>query len=542
MFTSLRKLFLTGTLMLAVLVTGAWQKAQVMPAQSLDEGLPEAPLYPELTWDNLGLSTQDIKVNINGDSISLSGERYEAREQFAAGIPQDVLDYYSNEQLANSGWVSYDTFNQSDGIDYIFYHEAGGYLSVEFIQCPGASSSICIAVWKSVQTDPVAGASVEASEPELIAATGSFGKKTPANDAINLSPTSVVLSWAAYTPTPDKYSYCIKEGSACEVGDPKWTSTYNKSVTLTNLAYNKTYYWQVKAITCVTCVPKTVVYADNGTAWTFKTKAGAQVSIVGNAGLAGAVLSYTDGTLKTVTADGTGSYSISVPFNWSGTVTPAKSGYLFSPRSASFTHLTALQTIQNFTAIPAYMISGNVGVPGVTLSYTDGTPQTVKSNSNGKYSISVPPNWSGAVSPSKTGYTFSPVSKNYSNVTSNQTAQNYDAFVHISGNAGVAGATLSYTDGTAKTVTADGSGDYLITVPLGWTGTVTASKTGFTFSPVSRSYNNLKSPQTLNDYTAIDAPFVLSSVRAGVTPTSAPSVDFTVTFSEIGHGRGRWRF
>ena len=70
-------------------------------------------------------------------------------------------------------------------------------------------------------------------------------------------------------------------------------------------------------------------------------------------------------------------------------------------------------------------ISGNVGVGGVTLSYTDGTAKTVTSANDGSYSLSVSYNWSGTVTPSKTCYTFNPLSITYSNVTTNQTAQNY---------------------------------------------------------------------------------------------------------------------
>ena len=103
--------------------------------------------------------------------------------------------------------------------------------------------------------------------------------------------------------------------------------------------------------------------------------------------MASAVLSYVDGSAKTVTADGTGAYKITLPYNWSGTITPSKTGYLFSPKSATFTNATAAQIIQNFAAIPAYTISGNAGVAGATLSYTDGTPKTVISDSSGNYSI-----------------------------------------------------------------------------------------------------------------------------------------------------------
>lgn len=270
-----------------------------------------------------------------------------------------------------------------------------------------------------------------ASEPIQQSATGSFGKTSPANGATDVNPTSIVLSWETFSPTPDKYSYCIKEGDICADNDPNWTGTQtNTSVTLTNLTYGKTYYWQVKAITCADCVPKTLVYANGGTWWSFKTKtSGTSVVISGNAGVSGAVLSYTDGTVKTVTADGSGNYSISVPSNWSGTVTPSKSGYSFTPTSASFTNLTAAQTTQNFAVNLSnptpYVISGDAGVAGAILSYTDGTAKTALADSTGFYTFNVSPNWSGTVTPAQGSYFFTPTAKSYTNINSNQLLQNY---------------------------------------------------------------------------------------------------------------------
>ncbi len=72
----------------------------------------------------------------------------------------------------------------------------------------------------------------------------------------------------------------------------------------------------------------------------------------------------------------------------------------------------------------------------------------------------------------------------------------------ISGNAGVAEATLSYFDGTPMTVAADETGNYTITVPSGWSGTVTPSKTDYTFSPPSRTYTDVLLDQTAQNYTA----------------------------------------
>jgi hypothetical protein len=283
------------------------------------------------------------------------------------------------------------------------------------------------AVRAASQNRSVAETSVKASE-SILMQTATFGKTTPANGATNVDPASITFSWQAYSPTPDSYSYCVKEGSACAANDPRWTRTgLNRSVTLTNFANGKTYYWQVRAIFCGNCVPKTFVYADGGTVWTFTTRV-AQVTILGNAGVSGAVLSYTDGTPKTVTADATGAYSIKVPFNWSGTLTPSKAGYFFSPGSASFSNLTAPQVIQNFTARVAYSISGNVGLPGLTLSYVvDSTTLTVTADDSGNYSFLIPSGWSGTITPSHTCFTFNPPNRVYSNVTSNQTAQNFTA-------------------------------------------------------------------------------------------------------------------
>jgi hypothetical protein len=73
----------------------------------------------------------------------------------------------------------------------------------------------------------------------------------------------------------------------------------------------------------------------------------------------------------------------------------------------------------------------------------------------------------------------------------------------ISGNAGVAGATISYSiGGTPLTVTADASGNYLFSVPSGWTGTVTASKAGYTFTPAPASYTNVLADQSGANFTA----------------------------------------
>ena len=151
-----------------------------------------------------------------------------------------------------------------------------------------------------------------------------------------------------------------------------------------------------------------------------------------------------------------------------------------------------------------HTISGNAGVAGATLSYTDGFPQTANADLNGEYTLAVTQGWSGTVTPSSLGWSFSPDHLDYANVQSNLAGQEYTATRHayvISGNAGLAGTTLSYTDGTAKTAQADGRGNYAFAVSFNWSGTVTPSYSTYIFTPASRSYTDLTADQTDQDFT-----------------------------------------
>jgi hypothetical protein len=66
--------------------------------------------------------------------------------------------------------------------------------------------------------------------------------------------------------------------------------------------------------------------------------------------------------------------------------------------------------------------SGGVGISGVTMIGLPGPPVT---DGNGYYSSTISYGWSGTVTPTKTGYSFTPASRSYSNVTSNQLDQDY---------------------------------------------------------------------------------------------------------------------
>jgi uncharacterized protein YkwD len=98
-------------------------------------------------------------------------------------------------------------------------------------------------------------------------------------------------------------------------------------------------------------------------------------------------------------------------------------GYVYWSGSTYKSYWTA-----DFATPYTYSISGRIGTHGgINLSYLDGTTKTVKTDVNGNYIIRVSSNWSGTITPLHDCYTFSPTSRSYNNVTTDQTAQDYTA-------------------------------------------------------------------------------------------------------------------
>lgn len=94
---------------------------------------------------------------------------------------------------------------------------------------------------------------------------GDFGKHNP-NDGATGIDTTVTLKWGSGTDAT-RYEYCIDRSNNNDCNE-SWINTgTDRTVKLTGLTYNKTYYWEVRA---VNSHGKT--YADGNTWWKFKTK------------------------------------------------------------------------------------------------------------------------------------------------------------------------------------------------------------------------------------------------------------------------------
>jgi hypothetical protein len=514
------KKLLSWLSMLLILMLGSMPNPVFAMESGQDSKSPEIPFFPGLTWESQEKTTEQIALNTSGDALSLRGNAFQAKETFEGTFPKEIYRYYSNTELAVVGWVSHNAYQDEAGTHLIFHHDSGFYLIVEFLRCEQPDYATCVRLWMSEpESNAVFVAGQAQKQDQITPNSTSFSKISPELGAVNINPTSLTLTWQAYTPTPEKYSYCIKADAPCAENDPEWTGTFlNTSVALNNLEANKIYYWQVKAFTCSLCDPKTFVSANDGTWWTFNTTF-MVVNISGNAGVAGATLIYTDGNVKTVTADGSGNYALPVAYNWSGTVTPAKAGFWFSPASRSYSNVKTDQIGQNYGATSiGRLISGNAGTANALLIYFDDVTKVATADGAGNYSISVPNGWSGSITPSKAGYTFTPSSRSYTNVTADTAGQNFTAQAityKISGNVGAAGVTLSYTDGVAKTATSASDGAYELFVSANWSGTVTPSKTGYTFSPISRTYTNVNANILSQNYTPTAITYTISG-NAGV--------------------------
>lgn len=149
---------------------------------------------------------------------------------------------------------------------------------------------------------------------------------------------------------------------------------------------------------------------------------------------------------------------------------------------------------------------GGKGLQGVNIDDSEG--RTTLTDSNGNYSMKVSYGWFGIVTPSMTGYIFSPANRSYANVTDNQIHQDYIAVLQtftISGTVKIYGkglrrVTIALSNG--PTTLTDGNGNYKVTVSYGWSGKVTPSMAGFIFSPPNRSYTNVTSNKSNQNFEA----------------------------------------
>jgi hypothetical protein len=271
---------------------------------------------------------------------------------------------------------------------------------------------------------------------------------------------------------------------------------------------------------------------------------------------AGSTVTLSGMASATTTADGSGNYSFTGLANGSYTVTPSKTGLVFTPANQTVTVSGADVTGVNFTAnpIPTYSISGAVSPlpngPGTTLTLSGSGSGTQTADASGNFSFSGLPNGTYTVTPSKTGFVFTPTSQTVAVNNANVPNVNFTVSpiptYSISGTVGPIangpGTTLVLSGGANTSMTADASGNFSFSGLSNGTYTVTPSKAGFTFTPANQTVTVSNANVTAVNFTANAIPTytISGSVSpvangAGTTLTLSGSSSGTVTADGSGN-------
>ncbi len=238
------------------------------------------------------------------------------------------------------------------------------------------------------------------------------------------------------------------------------------------------------------------------------------------------------GLLGSVFTDQNGFFeNNNVPCGWSGTISITNDCYIIS-EPIKLDNITENMYNNNFTSnVIRYLVSGSAKSPysKVTFTNKDGSILIVlTTNADGYYmNDKTPCGWSGTISAYNECYTFSqPIEIN--NLRKHLFLQNFTSTVikyKITGWAGVANAVITFKNNSGTvlgTVNTNENGFYENkNVPCGWTGQISASKTGYTFSSpiqITDIHNDLDN----QNFTAQQKPTPTPEPNPSNTPTPDP--------------------
>ena len=423
------------------------------------------PVTPPGEANNPTPTNGATNVSLTQDLSWTAGRGATSRDVYFGTVNPPVTKVISNGTV-----LTYDTGTMANGTTY--------YWRVDEKNADGNTTGM---VWNFTTIPPPPG---QASSP------------VPSTGATNVSLTQD-LSWTAGSGTVtsrDVYFGTVNPPVTKVVADGT-ALTYDTGT----MANGTTYYWRVDE--------KNAGGTTTGTVWNFttifirslttSTTTGGTVSTPGIG-----TYWYDHGSDVNIVASASTNYHF---VNWTGDTST------ISDVNADVTTITmdANYSIQANFAVTQYTISGNAGVSGATMN---GLPNAPVSGPGGDYNDIVDYNWSGTVTPAKEGYTFSPASKDYSNVTSDQLTQDYTATLNtytISGhienecNEPIEGVLVDANNGGGEDTT-DVNGFYEVGVDYNWSGTVTPSKAQYTFEPNLMSYVGVLADQPDQNYVAHD--------------------------------------
>jgi len=221
---------------------------------------------------------------------------------------------------------------------------------------------------------------------------------------------------------------------------------------------------------------------------------------VSGAIVSGVTISLTGTSTGTATTDTSGNYSFIGLSNGTYALAPSKTGYSFTPANQPVTVSGASVPGQNFTstAIPTFSVSGSVSgavVSGVTMSLSGTSTASTTTDGSGNFTFPGLANGPYTVTPSDSGFTFTPSSQGVTVSGTNITGVTFTATVAptwtISGNITptslAAGATVKLSGAASGNAIVDSSGNYNFTNLQSGIYQLTPAMTGVTFTPASQT-------------------------------------------------------
>ncbi|HKQ52672.1 MAG TPA: proprotein convertase P-domain-containing protein, partial [Pyrinomonadaceae bacterium] len=236
-------------------------------------------------------------------------------------------------------------------------------------------------------------------------------------------------------------------------------------------------------------------------------------------GLSGVTVTLSGSSAATTTTLSDGIYKFTgLAAGGTYTVRPSKEGVIFTPAYRTFARLNSDKTgtatvFSALVSIGGVVKLGTAGLGGVSVRLTSPspagfTPRTATTTSAGVYKFAnLPLGRTYVVTPTRTNYSFTPATCKYYGLSASQTAANFAATLKtykVSGlvtmtgtTTGIASVTMTITSPTPagfspRTVRTGSGGSYTFSsLPAGRSYTIKAAKTGYTFTPTSRSISKL---------------------------------------------------
>ena len=435
----------------------------------------------------MSFSGVDTSGSFGSGAIGASGSGYAA-----PGAPTATLI-----TTRNNSWV----FGVGNDYDTATPRTLGSGQSMVHQSLPSISGVAVDAFWVQMQTNPTpaSGTSVTINDT------------APTTDQYNLS---IVEILPPLSTGPQTWSISGSLGSsgsgatmklsgamsvtitADTSGNYAFTGLANGTYTVTPSKTGYTFSPASQSVTVntanlsgvnFTAVPQT--WSLSGTISPSSTGSGATVTLAGP-------------TRATATADASGNYTFSGLPNGAYTVAPSKAGYTFSPASQSVTINSANLSGVNFTAAPqTWSLSGTISPSstgsGATVALGGASNATVTADASGNYTFQGLGNGTYTVTPSKSGYSFSPANQSVTISSANVTGINFSTNVQTALLAIDARAFRNNSSGSEKVVspkfsTSAGNELLLAFISTGYAGgtntTVTSvSGAGLTWALVART-------------------------------------------------------